>query len=87
MGWETVREDGRESDEFDCHSFHRLLRRRGTEKYVGCTHLTLRRPEDAHHPLLFEDSCRDVLDRSLADPVRLPQHTLGEVSRLAVLVT
>jgi N-acyl amino acid synthase of PEP-CTERM/exosortase system len=28
-----------------------------------------------------------VLDRSLVDPARMPRHTLGEVSRLAVLNT
>ena len=29
LGWEPVRDDGRESDEFDRHSFHCLLRKRG----------------------------------------------------------
>ena len=85
LGWEPVREDGRETDEFDRHSFHCLLRRRGTGEPVGCTRLILPRPEDPAYPLPFEDSCREVLDRSLADPARLPRNTLGEVSRLAVL--
>ena len=87
LGWEPVREDGRETDEFDRHSFHCLLRRRGTGEPVGCTRLILARPEDPAYPLPFENSCRDVLDRSLADPARMPRHTLGEVSRLAVLNT
>lgn len=85
LGWEPVRENGRESDEFDRHSFHCLLRRRGTGEPVGCTRLILARPEDPYHPLPFEESCRDVLNRRLADPVQMPRHTLGEVSRLAVL--
>jgi N-acyl amino acid synthase of PEP-CTERM/exosortase system len=85
LGWEPVREDGRERDEFDRHSFHCLLRRRGTGEPVGCTRLILTRPEDPHYPLPFEDSCKEVLDRSLIDPARMPRQTLGEVSRLAVL--
>ena len=87
LGWEPVRKDGRESDEYDRHSFHCLLRRRGTGEPVGCTRLILARPEDPSYPLPFEDSCEAVLDRSIADPARMPRHTIGEVSRLAVLNT
>jgi N-acyl amino acid synthase of PEP-CTERM/exosortase system len=85
LGWEPVRADGREVDEFDAHSFHCLLRTRDTAEPVGCARLILTRPEDPGHPLPFEDSCIDVLDRSLADPQRMPRGSLGEVSRLAVL--
>lgn len=85
LGWEPIREDGQEKDEFDRHSFHCLLRRRGSGEPVGCTRLILARPEDPAHPLPFETSCAPVLDRSLVDPARLPRHTVGEVSRLAVL--
>ena len=87
LGWEPLRDDGRESDEFDRHSFHCLLRRRGTGEPVGCTRLILARPENPSCPLPFEESCKDVLDRSIADPARMPRDTLGEVSRLAVLST
>lgn len=85
LGWEPVREDGLESDEFDRHSLHCLLRRRATGEPVGCTRLILARPEAPEHPLPFEQSCGEVLDRSIADPAKLPRHTIGEVSRLAVL--
>lgn len=85
LGWEPVREDGRETDEYDRHAVHFLLRRRGTGEPVGCTRLILARPDDPDYPLPFEKSCREVLDRSLADPARMPRHTVGEVSRLAVL--
>lgn len=84
LGWEPVREDGRESDEYDRHSFHCLLRRRDNGVAVGCTRLILARPEDPAFPLPFEISCRDVLDKSIADPAKVPRHTIGEVSRLAV---
>jgi N-acyl amino acid synthase of PEP-CTERM/exosortase system len=87
LGWESVRENGRETDEFDRHSFHCLLRKRGTGEPVGCTRLILARPEDPAFPLPFEDSCKEVLDRSIVDPALLPRNTLGEVSRLAVMNT
>jgi N-acyl amino acid synthase of PEP-CTERM/exosortase system len=85
LGWEPVREDERECDEFDRHSFHCLLRRRGTGEPVGCTRLILARPEDPSHPLPFEDSCRAVLDDSIAGPARVDRRSMGEVSRLAVM--
>ena len=85
LGWEPVREDGMETDICDRHSIHLLLRRRDTGEPVGCTRLILTRPEDPAHPLPFEESCRDELDRSLVDPSRLPRNQIGEVSRLAVM--
>lgn len=87
LGWEPLREDGRESDEFDRHSFHCLLRSRSSGEAVGCTRLIVARPEAPHHPLPFETSCAAVLDRSTIDPTRMPRHMLGEVSRLAVANT
>ena len=67
LGWETMRKDGRESDEYDRHSFHCLLRQRDTGEPVGCTRLILARPEDPTYPLPFERSCKAVLDRCIAD--------------------
>lgn len=87
LGWEPVREDGLETDEFDRHSLHCLLRSRDTGEPVGCTRLILARPEAPDDPLPFEQSCSGVLDRSIADPARMPRHTIGEVSRLAVVNT
>lgn len=85
LGWEPVRADGRETDEFDSHSLHCLLRRRDTGEPVGCTRLIVARPGAPQTPFPFEISCKDVLDRSIVDPAKLPRHTVGEVSRLAVL--
>lgn len=85
LGWEPVRADGRESDEFDRHSLHCVLRRRDTGDPVGCVRLILVRPEDPSLPLPFESGCQASLDRSIIDPARLPRHTIGEVSRLAVV--
>lgn len=85
LGWESVKEDGRETDSYDSHSIHCLLRRRDSGAPVGCTRLILTSPDDPSLHLPFEDSCSEVLDLTISDPSRLPRHTVGEVSRLAVL--
>jgi N-acyl amino acid synthase of PEP-CTERM/exosortase system len=85
LAWEPIRKDGREVDEFDPQSVHCLLSKQGTGEPVGCTRLILCRPDDPEYRLPFENSCRDVLDRGIADPDRMPRNTLGEVSRLAVM--
>src|SRR6516164_960693 len=87
LGWEETRPDGRETDAFDEHSWHCLLRRRDTGEAVGCTRLIVPRPDDPKAPLPFEDTCRDSLDRTVADPSRMERASLGEVSRLAVVNT
>jgi N-acyl amino acid synthase of PEP-CTERM/exosortase system len=85
LKWELPRDDGQESDEYDRHSIHWLLRRRDTGESVGCARLIFRRPEDPYYPLPFEKSCADAIDRNIADPTSLRRDTFGEVSRLAVL--
>lgn len=85
LAFEPVRPDRRETDEYDRHSLHCLLRSSNDPStLVGCNRLVLARPEDPDFPLPFEHTCRDTLDRSIIDPARLPRHTIGEVSRLAV---
>lgn len=85
LGWEPVRPDGMEKDEYDRHSVHCLLRKRGTGELVGCSRLVLARPEEPSYPLPFEISCREVIHRDQVDPALLPRHDVGEVSRLAVM--
>ena len=85
LGWEPIRDDGREVDAFDAHSLHCLLRTRESGAPVGCTRLILARPDDPGRHLPFEDSCSGVLDRELADPAEMPRGSMCEVSRLAVL--
>ena len=85
LGFEPVRPDRRETDDYDRHSLHCLLRSStDPATLVGCNRLVLARPGDADFPLPFEHTCRATLDRSIIDPARLPRHTIAEVSRLAV---
>jgi N-acyl amino acid synthase of PEP-CTERM/exosortase system len=85
LKFEPERPDRRETDNFDAHSLHCIMR--GVEaplEPVGCTRLVLARPDDLHAPLPFELSCAATLDRSIIDPAHLPRHRIAEVSRLAV---
>lgn len=85
LGYEPVRPDRLESDEYDAHSEHCLLRTSSEPmKLVGCTRLVLTKPEERSCPLPFEHTCAATLDRSIVDPARLPRETIAEVSRLAV---
>lgn len=85
LGWEALREDGMETDEFDASAVHCLLRHRHTGEPVGCTRLIM--ADEAHPEALLpvEASCADVLDRRIIDPAQLPRRTVAEVSRLAVM--
>lgn len=83
--FEPVRPDGRETDEYDAHSVHCLLRNINNGEFVGCTRLIMARPTDPLYPLPFEKSCEMTLDRKIVDPQSLPREKIGEVSRLAVI--
>ncbi|MDY0747225.1 PEP-CTERM/exosortase system-associated acyltransferase [Paucibacter sp. R3-3] len=85
LGWEPVRADGMETDEYDPNSIHCLLRSRGTAEPIGCTRLVLARPGDRSYLLPFEHSCKDVIHREECDPSSLPRDDVAEVSRLAVM--
>lgn len=85
LGFEPVRPDRQEVDEYDRHSIHCLMRTvDGTQTLVGCMRLILARPEDPDFPLPFEVACRDTLDQHAVDSRKLPRRTIAEVSRLAV---
>ncbi len=85
LGFEAVRADGRERDDYDDQSVHCLLRSRNDPPApVGCARLVLTREGDRDQPLPFERTCAASIDRSIIDPVRLPRERIAEVSRLAV---
>ncbi len=85
LAFEPQRPDKRESDEYDAHSLHLLIRSVQIGEFIGCTRLVRARPGDPSYLLPFEKSCAATLDRSIVDPAKLPRDTIGEFSRLAVL--
>lgn len=85
LGFEPMRPDGRETDAYDAHSIHCLLRTVDAPyQRVGCARLVLTNPDGRTNPLPFERACAEALDRSIIDPASLPRDRIGEVSRLAV---
>ena len=85
LKFEPERADRRETDEYDVHSLHSLLRNVVNGEFVGCTRLIRARPGDPYYPMPFEKTCAAAIDRNIIDPRRLPRNTIGEVSRLAVI--
>lgn len=85
LEYEARRPDGRETDEYDRHSVHCLIRSVTTGAFVGCTRLVLARPEDPQYPLPVEKTCARTIDPAILDPRRLPRQTVAEISRLAVI--
>jgi len=85
LKFEPERPDRRETDAFDRHSVHCLLRS-SREPYspVGCTRLILADPSSLDDPLPFEAACAQTLNRTIIDPAKLDRHHIAEVSRLAV---
>jgi N-acyl amino acid synthase of PEP-CTERM/exosortase system len=85
LRFEPVRPNGRETDEYDSHSMHLLIRSVKTGQFIGCTRIVRARPGEPSFPLPFEKTCAATLDRSIIDPAKLPRDTIAEISRLAVV--
>ena len=85
LGYEPVRQDQIERDEYDAHSIHCLVRAVATHMFVGCARIILVDPANPDRPLPFETTCGDALDRSLLHPKRMDRNRIGEISRLAVI--
>lgn len=85
FAFEPVRQDCRETDEWDAHSIHCLVQNVTTGDYVGCVRLVVPPFRDRRTPLPFERVCENAIDRALADPQRLSRASIAEVSRLALI--
>jgi N-acyl amino acid synthase of PEP-CTERM/exosortase system len=85
LKWEPVRPSGLESDEYDTHSVHILLRHIATREHVGCVRMVLTRPEDPAFRLPFERVCDGKLDPTGMVFDSLPRDKVAEISRLAVI--
>jgi N-acyl amino acid synthase of PEP-CTERM/exosortase system len=72
-----------ESDGYDRHSSHILLRHRPSEKFVGTARLILPDPLDPCK--LFPTERHMRLDPALIDVNKLPRQSMGEISRLVVV--
>lgn len=85
LGFEPVRESGLETDAFDAHALHCLLRHVGNDEFVGCVRLVQVPPGGGDFRLPMERVCAATLDRAVFAPLRADAAHVAEVSRLAVL--
>ncbi|HCZ14925.1 MAG TPA: PEP-CTERM/exosortase system-associated acyltransferase [Accumulibacter sp.] len=86
LGYEPLRPEGLEADDFDERSVHCLVQSVSTGQFVGCARLVLVDPETpAQSCLPFEISCAATLDRSIIDPMAIDRSQIAEISRLAVV--
>lgn len=85
LEWESTRADGMETDAYDTHALHCLIRSRASGDFIGCVRLILTEPGDPHAPLPFEQTCGPALHRTLVDPAKMPRDRIAEVSRLAIV--
>ena len=83
LKFESERSSELETDEYDTHSLHLLIRFIKTNEFVGCTRIILPQPGVSGYSLPFEEMCASTLDQSIVDS--LPRNCIGEVSRLAVI--
>jgi N-acyl amino acid synthase of PEP-CTERM/exosortase system len=84
LGYEPLRDDGLESDEFDARAVHCLLRSVATGEFVGCVRLVRTSADDPQSRLPFERVCTS-LDRNVMNPSAIDRSRIAEVSRLAVI--
>lgn len=86
LGFEAVRPDQRETDKYDRHAVHCLVRTINEPKRLaGCARVVLTDPQEPQALLPFELYCRDSIDRTIIDPTKLPRNKIAEISRVAVM--
>jgi N-acyl amino acid synthase of PEP-CTERM/exosortase system len=85
LGFEPVRPDGKERDEYDDRAVHVLVRSVKYDRYAGCARVVRVDPGDPLSRLPVEKTCEHTIERGIVDPARLPRERIGEISRLAVV--
>lgn len=85
LQFESFRTDGFETDEYDAHSIHLLIRSIHHDAFIGCTRIVRPPSSGNDRRLPLEKACAQTLDHSIIDPSKLPADKIAEVSRLAVV--
>lgn len=85
LKYEPLHQDQLESDEYDTHALHLLIRNTQQDRFIGCVRIIIPPTDSSDWLLPFEKTCADTLNRSIIDPTKLPRKQIAEVSRLAVI--
>jgi N-acyl amino acid synthase of PEP-CTERM/exosortase system len=82
LGFEPVRDDGRETDAFDDRSLHAYVRHAATGAMAGTVRLVTTHGPDERLPM--EVHCSPSLAHATIRPDDFPRESICEISRLAV---
>src|SRR5215813_7117572 len=85
LGFEPLKHDGREIDQYDAHATGLLIRHIQSGEFIGCARLIRPRPDALNDPLPFELTCGPALDRALIDAEQVSRSQIAEISRLAII--
>ena len=73
-----------ETDEYDMHSAHSLVRCKASGQYTGMVRLILPNPVDLNKPLPMEKHCQSGIKASGIDLSSIPRESLAEISRFSI---
>ena len=73
-----------ETDDYDMHSAHTLVRCKTSGQYTGLVRLVLPDPVDMNKPLPMEKFCQSGMKASGIDLSSIPRASLAEVSRFSI---
>ncbi len=76
--------DQMETDEYDMHSSHSLVRCRVTGQYAGLVRLVMPNPVNPDKPLPIEKFCNSNDENTRIDLSTIPRESLAEISRFCV---
>lgn len=76
--------DQMETDEYDMHSAHSLVRCKVSGQYAGMVRLVLPNPLDQNKPLPMEKYCKSGIKASGINLSSIPRESLAEISRFSI---
>ncbi|QJR81997.1 PEP-CTERM/exosortase system-associated acyltransferase [Alteromonas pelagimontana] len=82
LGFEPVKENGLEVDDFDKFSRHCLIRHINSDQLAGTVRIV--RPLESHEQLPIEKYCLSSISRQDLNPYHFDRKNVCEISRLAV---
>lgn len=82
LNFEDVRTTSMETDQFDAHSIHCLMRHKVTGQAMGTVRVVT--PHEKDHLLPLEYHCSDFIEKGQVNPADFLREEICEISRLAV---
>jgi len=76
--------DQMETDEYDMHSAHSLVRCKTSGQYTGMVRLVLPNPVDTGKSLPMEKHCQSGIKASGVDLSSIPRDSIAEISRFSI---